>query len=141
MEALRQDVAEETADELTCCERHDFVARSAAIILVAERDAGLVERNQSAIGDGNTVGVARQIGKHRLGSAERALCVDIPFAPAQRREVARESLGFGEMGILVEELQLAGLMCGEEPRKHQPAEQLGEYPHRQEAAGAARHPA
>src|ERR1700747_1439831 len=60
MEALRQDVAEETADELTCCERHDFVARSAAIILVAERDAGL-KRNQSAIGDGNTVDVARQI--------------------------------------------------------------------------------
>jgi hypothetical protein len=67
MEALRQDVAEETADKLTCCERHDFVARSVVgtIILVIERDAVLVERNQSAIGDGNTVGVARQIGKYR----------------------------------------------------------------------------
>ena len=75
MEALRQDVAEEAADKLTRCERHDFLVCSAArtIILVVERDAVLVERNQSAVGDGNTVGVARQIGKNRLGSAERAL--------------------------------------------------------------------
>src|ERR1700751_553147 len=75
MEALRQDVDEEAADKLACCERHDFVARSSVgtIILVVERDAVLVERNQSAVGGGNTVGVARQIGKHRLGSAERAL--------------------------------------------------------------------
>src|SRR6516164_7665036 len=98
MEALRQDVAEEAADKLACCERHDFVARSAVgtIIFVVERDTVLVERNQSAIRDGNTVGVARQIGKHRLRSAE--------------------------MGILVEELQLAGLMRGDELGKHQPAE-------------------
>src|SRR6516162_6147100 len=75
MEALRQDVDEEAADELTCCERHNFVARLAVAttILVTEGDAGLVEGNQSAIGDGNTVGIARQIGKHRLGSAERSL--------------------------------------------------------------------
>src|SRR6516165_10985071 len=136
-------MAEEAADELICCERHDFVARSAVatIILVTEGDAVLVERNQSPIGDGNTVGVARQIGKNCLGSAERALRVNIPFSPAQRREIARESFAFGEMGILVEELQLAGLMRCEELRKHQPAEQLGEYPYRQKVAGAARHPA
>jgi L-aminopeptidase/D-esterase-like protein len=75
MEALRQDVAEEAADKLTRCERHDFLARSAArtIILVVECDAVLVERKQSAIGDGNAVGIARQIGKNRLGSAERTL--------------------------------------------------------------------
>src|SRR6516164_1607630 len=48
MEALRQDVAEEAADKLACCERHDFVARSAVgtIIFVVERDTVLVERNQ-----------------------------------------------------------------------------------------------
>src|SRR6516164_3258830 len=75
MEALRQDVAEEAADKLTCCERHDFGARSAVatIVLVTEDDAVLVEGDQSAIGDGNTVGVARQIGKYRLRSAARVL--------------------------------------------------------------------
>src|SRR5437667_12085780 len=123
MEALWQDVAEETADKFICCERHDLVARSTVgtIIFVVERDDVLVERNQSAIGDGNTEGVARQISKDRLGAAERALRVDVPFASAQRREVARERLGFGEMGILVEEMQLSGL-SGCEELQHQKAD-------------------
>ena len=77
MEALGQDVDEEATYELACCERHALVPHSAvgAIVFVFERDAVLVERNQSAIGDGNTVGVARQISKDRLRSAERALCI------------------------------------------------------------------
>jgi hypothetical protein len=45
MLALRQDVDEEAADQLACCERHDFVAGSAVatIILITEGDAVLVE--------------------------------------------------------------------------------------------------
>jgi hypothetical protein len=43
------------------------------------------------------------------------------------------------MGMLAEELQLAGLVSGEELVKHQPTEQLGEYRHRQQEAGPARH--
>ena len=44
MEALRQDVAEEAADELTGCEGHDLVPRAAvsAIVLVLEGDAVVV---------------------------------------------------------------------------------------------------
>ena len=44
MEALRQDVDEEAADELTGCEGDDFVSRAAisAIILVPEGDAVVV---------------------------------------------------------------------------------------------------
>ena len=75
MEALRQDVDEEAADELTGCQGHDLVSRAAvgAIVLVLEGDAVLVERNQPAVGDGDAVGIARQIGEHRLWSAERGL--------------------------------------------------------------------
>src|SRR5262249_419972 len=136
MEALRQDVDEEAADELACGERHYFLARSARATknLVVLRHAVVVEPNTSAIWKGNKVGMGREIAKEGLGSGERGLCVDIPFALAQRREVARERLGFGEMGILVEELQLAGLMRCEELRKHQAAEQLGEDPDRQKEA-------
>ena len=44
MEALREDVAEEAADELTGCEGHDLVPRAAvsAIVLVLEGDAVVV---------------------------------------------------------------------------------------------------
>jgi len=56
-------------------ERHALVSRAAvgAVVLVPEGDAVLVEGDQPAVGDGDAVGVARQIGEHRLGSAERGL--------------------------------------------------------------------
>jgi len=56
-------------------ERHPLVSRAAvgAVVLVPESDAVLVERDQPAVGDGDAVGVARQIGEHHLGSAERGL--------------------------------------------------------------------
>jgi hypothetical protein len=54
MEALRQEVAEEAADELIGCEGHDLVARTAvgAMVLVPEGDAVPIARNQPAVGDG-----------------------------------------------------------------------------------------
>jgi hypothetical protein len=82
-DAFGQDVAQETADELTGGKRHPLVSGAAvgAIVLVAEGDAVLVERDQPAVGDGDAVGVARQIGEHRLGSAERGLCIGVPQSP------------------------------------------------------------
>ena len=60
VEALGQDVDEEAADELVCCERHHLVAIRAfdPIVLVVEADSIFVERDQSAVGDGDTMGVA-----------------------------------------------------------------------------------
>jgi len=45
-------------------ERHRAIAFGAvaAIILEPEGHAGVVERDQPAVGDGDAVGVARQIG-------------------------------------------------------------------------------
>ena len=60
------------------------VGAAAAIILVAEGDAGLVEADEAAVRDGDPVGVARQIGEHRLGSGERRLGVDHPALLADR---------------------------------------------------------
>ena len=60
VEALGQDVDEEAADELVCCERHHLVAIGAfdPIVLVLEADSIFVERDQSAVGDGDAMGVA-----------------------------------------------------------------------------------
>jgi hypothetical protein len=53
MEAARQDMKQETADELVGRERHDLlsVGAVAAIVLVAEGDAALVEGDQAAVRD------------------------------------------------------------------------------------------
>ena len=75
VEAARQDMDQEAADELVDCQRHQFVSIAAfdPIVLPLEGDAVAVECDQAAVGDGDTVGVAGEIGKHRRGSAERAL--------------------------------------------------------------------
>src|SRR5262245_55502649 len=69
VEARRQDVDEESADDLVCGECHALVSISAldSVVLPLEGDAVLVECDQAAIGDGNAVGIAGEIGQHRLG--------------------------------------------------------------------------
>ena len=78
-----------------------------AVVLPAERDAVVVGRDQTAIGDGDAVGVAREIAQHLLGPGERVLGVDHPFALAQRRQEALERSSVGECRVVAEELQTA----------------------------------
>ncbi len=76
-----QDMNEEAADEFAGREPHDLLSRSAfdAIILVFECDAVAVASKQAAVGDGDAVGVARQIGQHGLGTAEGSFAINHPF--------------------------------------------------------------
>ena len=71
---------DEAADELLRRERHHALPLRtlAAVVFVAEGDAGLVVGDQTLIGDGDPVGVAREIGEHGLGAGERRLGVDHP---------------------------------------------------------------
>ena len=81
VESRREDMDQEAADELAGCECHDLLAVAAlgAIVLPSEGDAVAVAGDQPAVGDGDAVGIARQIGQHGLWPAERALGVDDPF--------------------------------------------------------------
>src|SRR5262249_30914892 len=54
-----------------------------AVVLAAEGDAAIVASNETAIGDGDAVGVARQIAQDGLGSRERVFAVDHPLDAAQ----------------------------------------------------------
>ena len=97
VEAAWQDVEQEAADELVGGERHVVRAGRAvaAVILVAEGDAGLVEARQPAVRDGDAMGVAREIGEHGLGPGEGRLGVDDPALLADRCEVAKEGAPLG----------------------------------------------
>ena len=61
VEALRKNVEQEAADEFVRAECHGAltVGAAAAIVFVAERDTGLVERDQPTVRDGDAVGVSR----------------------------------------------------------------------------------
>jgi hypothetical protein len=80
VEAFGQDVDEEAADELIDVGRHRGVsARSLdPVVLDLESDLPPVKCEQAAVRDGDTVGVARQIGEHGLGPCKRALGIDEP---------------------------------------------------------------
>src|SRR5262245_22979180 len=68
VEALGQDVHEEAANELARLQRHGFVPVRAfeAVVLVFERDAVRVGGDQAAVGDGDALGVAGQVGEPAL---------------------------------------------------------------------------
>ena len=99
-------MAEESADELAGGKRHGPVTAWAfdAVILVAERDADLVGGDQPTVGNGDTMGIARQIGQYRLRATKRGLCVDIPLDLVQRRQVGGERFILGKRRLRAEEL-------------------------------------
>ncbi len=101
MEAFGQYVDEEPANELAGIERHRRVSAGAfdPVILDLERDAPLVDCDQTAVRDGDAVRIARQIGEHGLWTRERALGVDEPALLAERGEERRERLGIGQMRV------------------------------------------
>src|ERR1700730_16354084 len=105
---------EEAADELVGGECYDFVllASLGTIVLPFEGDAGVVERDQAAVGDGDAMGVARKVGPHRFWPGARTLAVDDPFAPAQRRQIGGEGSCAIEVRAVAEEAQDAGLVGG-----------------------------
>ncbi len=84
MESTGQHMDEEAADELVGRERHGLLSFTplGAIVLPLEGHAGIVERDQAAVGDGDTMGVAREIRQYGLRSAEWTLAVDDPFPSA-----------------------------------------------------------
>src|SRR5229473_1222106 len=85
VEAGGQHVDEEAADELVGVECHELEALAPfdAIVLPLEGDALFIERDQAAVGDGDAMGVARQIAQYFCGSPERAFAVDYPLTVAQ----------------------------------------------------------
>ena len=68
VQAFWQHVDEEAADELEGPERDLLVSIATldAIILPLERDAALVKGDQATVGDGDAVGVTRQISDYTI---------------------------------------------------------------------------
>src|SRR6202051_358020 len=94
------------------CERHHALPLRtiAAVVLVAEGDAGLVVCNQTPVGDGDPVGVAREIGEHSLGAGERRLGIDHPPLISGTIQMMHEKAVIGETGLGAEEGKLSGPM-------------------------------
>ena len=123
VEPARQDMEQEAADELVGAERHGALpfAIIAAIVFVAEGDAGLVEADQATVRDGDPVRVAREVSEHGLGPGKGRLGIDDPAHLPDRREVAQEGTAVVEMRFAAMEAEPAGVKEREQPGKEGPA--------------------
>ena len=115
--ALWQHMDEEPADELVGLQGHGGVPLGAvdAVIFDAEGDAVCIETDQSAVGNGNAVRVARQIRQHGLGSGEGFLGVDDPIDFAQRLQESVEGRAIDKPGLIAEKTQLPGFVQPGQP--------------------------
>ena len=88
---------------------HDLLGTVLTVILPGEGDVIVVESLDAAVGDGDAMGVAAEIGENLGGSAERLLGVDHPIDAAHGLDKSRESVAIGKVRQAVEEPQHPGL--------------------------------
>jgi hypothetical protein len=83
VETVGQDMEEEAADKLLGRKGHHLALAGLAIVLPAEADAAVFERDKPAVGDRDAVGVASEIGKDLFGASERGFGINDPCGAAQ----------------------------------------------------------
>ena len=110
VDAARQDVDQEAADELVRRQRHDLLAFGpvATVVLAPERHAGILEGDEPPVRNGDA-GVARERRQHRLQPGKVRLGLDHPALLPDRRQMPQEGLACGEACQGAEEGQLAGI--------------------------------
>ena len=104
--ALWQHVDQEPADKLGSGQRHDFVPTGTVytVVLDAEGDALVVHADQSAVGYGDPVRVARQVRQDGFWTGEGFLGVDNPVDFAQWvEEIVKDGI-VDETRMITEEL-------------------------------------
>jgi len=96
LQAGRRHVLEEEADELVGGDGHDFGFACVAIVFPLEGNPAVFEGQQTAVGEGDAMGVAAEILQRVLGPAEGGLGINIDdivgSKQAANRQKDKESL-------------------------------------------------
>jgi hypothetical protein len=87
-EAPRQDVEQEPPEKLVAGERHHLHAVVVRIVFPAEAYDAVDNIDETGIGDGDAMGVARQVRQDARGPAKRRLGVHDPRLRVERVEEA-----------------------------------------------------
>jgi len=121
MEAVGEGMQQEAADELVDLQGHDLGLVVMAIIFPAEGDLIVVDIDEAAVGDGDAMGVAPEIGQDLLWTAERRLGIDDPFDLAHLADEPSEGFWLREMGEVAEQNEGAGLEGGLQAFEEEPS--------------------
>ena len=92
-EAVWKNMLHVAPQELRCRECHEALLVAVCIVLPAESDLFPIEGNEPVIADGNAMGIAAQIAKHRCGTRHRLFDIDDPVFPTQRLKKSPECFG------------------------------------------------
>ena len=85
-EAFREDVQEEAPEEFVDVERQRAHLAPVPIVLPPKRDRVVRDGDEPVIGDGDAVGVPREVVQHVGGAAKGRLRVDHPRLMMERSE-------------------------------------------------------
>src|SRR5262245_44085094 len=93
---------EKAANELMGVEFHGLPAIGAIepIVLPAEGDATVIGGDEALVGDGDAMGVARQVAEHGFRASEWLLGVNDPLDVPQRRKEGGEGSPIGAANAL-----------------------------------------
>lgn len=94
--AARQQVKQETAQELIDGKGHEPLLVAVSGVAPAKGYVALGESNQPAVGNGNAVGVGAEIAQHMFGPSERPFAVDHPVVTEQWPQPGGEGSRFRE---------------------------------------------
>jgi hypothetical protein len=83
-EAIREDVEQETTDELIRLERHRTKPVFVFAIAVRESDPALMQGKDTIVGDGDAVSVAAEVIENCVRDRERPLGIDNPLLGCER---------------------------------------------------------
>jgi hypothetical protein len=89
-------VDQESPQKLLCGNGHDLLLAAVGIILPSERHSIILEANESMVGDGNAMGIARQIMQNMFWTAEGRLGVDDPVLSEELAQKPAEAMWFYE---------------------------------------------
>ena len=141
MEAVRQGVQQEATNELVGGQLHDLCRVVVSVILPGEPDMIVVDLDDAAIGDGDAVRVAPEIGEHLGRTAEWFFGVDDPVDASCRCEQRMPTRRVGEGCEFAEEVQPAEVEGLLQAFEEQPAKEPRQRFDREEEIGTSRDPA
>lgn len=91
--STRQGVEKKAASELRGIESHGSLLIPSSIVLPLKGDLAVLDVEQSVVGDGDTMGIACEVVKDVLGSAEWWFGVDHPVVAPGLSEKSLEGEG------------------------------------------------
>src|SRR4029453_10359092 len=94
-EALREDVQEEATEKFVDVDRQRPHLASVAVVVPPKRQGAVGHRDEPVVGDGDTVGVPREIVQYVGGAAKGRLGVDHPRLAIEGSEEGSE----GDVGL------------------------------------------